>query len=152
MRLPADATLIVVGAPDPAGDATVRAKIAALIEAWRREDLPAIDAPASEAGAFDDDRLEAHLEDLGATTLVLCGEEGAVDRAARDAAALGFHAFVVSMPAGGTGGRRGSRTSARQELSSRPQRRSRRRQSPRRVSAAGDCRYNTDRVDLAAAA
>ncbi len=95
MRLPADATLIVVGAPDPAGDATVRAKIAALIEAWRREDLPAIDAPASEAGAFDDDRLEAHLEDLGATTPVLCGEEGAVDRAARDAAALGFHAFVV---------------------------------------------------------
>jgi nicotinamidase-related amidase len=95
MRLPADATLIVVGAPDPAGDATARANIAALIEAWRREDLPAVDARALDAGPFDDGRLEARLEDLGATTLVLCGEDSAVDRAAREATALGFHAFVV---------------------------------------------------------
>ena len=94
MRLPADATLIVLGAPDPGGDAAATANVAALIEAWRREDLPAVDARTPGGGAFETGRLEERLDEIGATTLVLCGEEGAVMRAARDAAALGFHAFI----------------------------------------------------------
>ena len=93
MRLPADATLIVVGAPDPAGDAIATANVAALVEAWRSESLPAFDLRPHDA--FDDGGLEARLEEIGATTLVLCGEERAVAAAARNAAALGFHAFVV---------------------------------------------------------
>ena len=95
MRLPADATLIVVGVPGGTGDRRAAAATAALIDAWRREALPVIEARAPEAGAFDDGRLEARLDALGATTLVLCGGESAVERSARDAEALGFHAFIV---------------------------------------------------------
>ena len=92
MRLPADATLIVVGDSGGAGRGDAAAKVAALKAAWRREELPALDIGA---GGFAGGRLEASLDDLGATTLVLCGEQGAVEAAARDAAALGFHAFLV---------------------------------------------------------
>ncbi len=95
MRLPADATLIVVGDPGDAGRGDASAKVGALKAAWRREALPAVDVGAEGDGAFADGRLEAVLDDLGATTLVLCGEESAVEAAARDAAALGFHAFLV---------------------------------------------------------
>ncbi len=94
MRLPADATLLVVGEAGGAGRDSAASAIAALIDRWRREGLPAIDARGSE-GAFDDGGLEARLDELGATTLVLCGGESAVGRAAADAEALGFHAFVV---------------------------------------------------------
>ncbi len=97
MRLPADATLIVVGEPDAARDGGAAAKVAALIEAWRREDLPAVDLRdvADASRAFADGGLQARLDDFGATTLVLCGEGVAVEAVAREAAALGFHAFIV---------------------------------------------------------
>ena len=90
MRLPADATLIVAGA-GPEG--TRPAAVAALVAAFRREGLP---VEATGPDAFADGRLAARLDDLGATTLVLCGEETAVSGAARAAEALGFHVFVVS--------------------------------------------------------
>src|SRR5271165_602353 len=97
MRLPADATLIVVGAR-PADAGCAPKMVAALVDAWRREDLPVVDVPgerAPGAGAFAEGRLESLLDDLGATTLVLCGEAVAVGAVAHDAAALGFHVFIV---------------------------------------------------------
>jgi hypothetical protein len=99
MRLPADATLIVIGAYDVAGAATAPETIGTLIKAWRREELPTIDARGDErrpeARALAGGPLEAQLDDLGATTLVLCGEASAVETAAREAAALGFRVFIV---------------------------------------------------------
>jgi len=98
MRLPADATLLVLGPPGENADADAEAMAARLIEAWRREGLPAIDMrgdPDDVAEAFAGGQLEERLDDFGATTLVLCGREAAVGACARDAAARGFHAFVV---------------------------------------------------------
>jgi nicotinamidase-related amidase len=99
VRLPADATLIVVGARNGADTESTGETIRALIEAWRREELPAIDVRGDEHrpedGPFASGPLEAQLEDLGATTLVLCGEAAVVAVAARDAAALGFRVFIV---------------------------------------------------------
>ncbi len=50
MRLPADATLIVVGAP-PADAGCAPKMVAALVDAWRREDLPVVDVPGEGAPA-----------------------------------------------------------------------------------------------------
>jgi nicotinamidase-related amidase len=93
MRLPADATLIVAGRPDSAAEGAERA-VATLIEAWRREDLPAFDLRGEAGGVFGGD-LEARLDAVGATTLVMCGEADAVEASAGRAEALGFHVFIV---------------------------------------------------------
>jgi hypothetical protein len=98
MRLPADATLIVIG--KSAGEAAATPKIAALLAVWTREALPVIHrggatATESSGSAFADGGLEAALDHLGATTLVLCGALDRVQATAPDAAALGFHVFVV---------------------------------------------------------
>ena len=94
MRLPADAALIVAGRFADEDETTAGQAAAALIEAWRREDLPAFDLRGEAGGAFGGD-LEARLDDVGATTLVICGEAGAVGASADQAEALGFHVFIV---------------------------------------------------------
>jgi nicotinamidase-related amidase len=124
MRLPADAVLLVIdpqqggGDPRNRGDAAeVERNIAALIAAWRAEGLPLVHVgrPASDAAAvsplygeivivrnatsaFVGCDLEARLDDLGATTLVLCGalETHALEASARHAADLGYQVFVVA--------------------------------------------------------
>jgi len=117
MRLPSDATLIVIGAPVAGQEEPgAPANIARLIEAWRAEQLPIIhvragppetgrsplsglDEPTvdmASAGAFAAPELEALLDKIGATTLTLCGEAHAVEATARAAAGLGYQAFVVA--------------------------------------------------------
>ena len=123
MRLPADATLIVVGAQQAlehclsAGDGR-EANLASLIAAWRKERLPIVharfDSSASASGkafvakpvdgetaiaadaaqAFFQTELERLLEDAGVTTLVLCGVLSAVEQTARDAENLGYRVFI----------------------------------------------------------
>jgi nicotinamidase-related amidase len=134
MRLPADATLIVLDAEAPgvALETTVlgspAANVAALIAAWRRERLPIVASPGLASGeaqeahnaaprqdersgehavtqraasAFDGSGLEGLLEEIGATTLVLCGPAAKVAASARDAAALGYQVYVVVDSCGG---------------------------------------------------
>ena len=129
MRLPADATLIVIDAaarveaPDAPVPGSPAAKAAALIAAWRHEGLPLVRAASLESGeaqdaqdaapregerpgehavahsalsAFDASGLESLLEELGATTLVLCGAAAKVAASAREAAALGYQVYVVA--------------------------------------------------------
>ncbi|HTR14943.1 MAG TPA: isochorismatase family protein [Roseiarcus sp.] len=115
MRLPADATLIVIETliAQESGAAT---NIAKLIEAWRAEELPIVHVRAGPpeagplsggregesiidsacVGAFAAPELEILLDEIGATTLTLCGDARAVEATAREAADLGFQAFVVS--------------------------------------------------------
>jgi hypothetical protein len=120
MRLPADATLIVLemrGAAnhEMAGAGSLsEANVAALVAAWRTEKLPLVRAfplapgdagqalvegefvlAASGDSGFDGAALESLLDEIGATTLVLCGEAASVTATARDAAALGYQVFVV---------------------------------------------------------
>jgi nicotinamidase-related amidase len=139
MRLPADATLIVIdvqeaiddprsGRPDnPAAETN----IAALIAAWRRETLPLVhvrhdslergspyvpgasghrfkacamplygEATIGKTGAsaFAGTALESLLDDIGATTLVLCGAltSHSIEATARHAGDLGYRTFVVA--------------------------------------------------------
>lgn len=121
LRLPADATLIVIGAQEAVGDrrssaaASVEANLASLIAAWRKHGLPLVhvrldNAPAAPfeacatpldgetvigAGSgFAGSELERMLDDAGATTLVLCGALSAVEPTARDAGDLGYQTFV----------------------------------------------------------
>ncbi|HZZ59569.1 MAG TPA: isochorismatase family protein [Roseiarcus sp.] len=125
MRLPADATLIVVGAQDSiegrlskGGGRRVEANLASLIAAWRKEDLPIVQAyldsapsasfkpsaatpvdgeaaiAAGAAGAFFKTEPGSLLEDAGVTTLVLCGALSAVEQTARDAENLGYRIFI----------------------------------------------------------
>ncbi|HEY1782241.1 MAG TPA: isochorismatase family protein [Roseiarcus sp.] len=122
MRLPADAVLIIVDAqesidPRPvAGHASAADdNIAALVAAWRAEGLPLahvgrqppalsrardgeIVVAAEAASAFVGTALEASLDELGATTLVICGALAthALEASARHAADLGYQAFVVA--------------------------------------------------------
>jgi nicotinamidase-related amidase len=123
MRLPADATLIVIDLMEIApGAGPAGANVTALVEAWRAEGLPLahLRHPSGEPGApalheneamvwaagsnaFADTGLESRLDDIGVTTLALCGwPVASVEAAAVEALALGYHAFVVA-DACGTG-------------------------------------------------
>ncbi len=76
MRLPTDAILAIAeGADDE------------LAAVWREERLPVLTLSADAAA------LEAALEALGATTLVLCGQ--GAEAAARTAARLGYRVFLI---------------------------------------------------------
>ena len=77
MRLPADAALIVAADADAA-------TAAALLAAWRAQDLPVF---------ADADDLEAALEESGVTTLVVCGGGAAGVKAAEN---QGYRVFVVA--------------------------------------------------------
>jgi len=139
MRLPADAVLIVIDVQEaiddprwgPRNNPQAEANIAALIAAWRAEDLPIVHVrhdsvdPASpyapdgpghrfkpcaaplpgEAvlaknanSAFVGTGLESMLDELGATTLVICGvlTPNSVEATARHAGNLGYQVFVVA--------------------------------------------------------
>jgi nicotinamidase-related amidase len=121
MRLPADSVLLIIDAQgDPrhaAGDVPVADQnIAALIAAWRAEGLPLVHVGRQPAGscappldgeivivrnatsAFIGSGLEARLDELGATTLVLCGTLAthALEASARHAGDLGYQVFVVA--------------------------------------------------------
>ena len=129
MRLPADAVLLIIDAQEAvdgprsgAGDGPdVETNIAALITAWRTEELPLVHvgrpsiAPSPRAfvvpplegeivivrnatSAFVGSNLEARLDELGATTLVFCGTLAthALEASARHASDLGYQLFVVA--------------------------------------------------------
>ena len=124
MRLPADAVLLIIDAQEAvdgprhgAGDGPeVEKNIAALVAAWRAEGLPLAHVGRQPAGsplppldgeivivrnatsAFVGADLEARLDELGATTLVLCGALAthALEASARHAADLGYQVFVVA--------------------------------------------------------
>jgi len=127
MRLPADAVLLVIDAEDAidgprrsAGEPPEAASaIAALVAAWRAEGLALVHvgggsaAPASSPlppldgemviaregiSAFAGTALEAGLDQLGATTLVLCGglKTHALEATALHAGDLGYQVFVVA--------------------------------------------------------
>ena len=123
MRLPADAVLMVVDAEgvngDPLEDAGGRpeadSKMAALVAAWRAEGLPVVHVGPQSASAarprdgetviarcamsaFVRTRLEERLDELGVTTLVLCGALAthALEATARHAGDLGYRVFVVA--------------------------------------------------------
>jgi nicotinamidase-related amidase len=139
MRLPADAVLIVIDVQEaiddprwgPRNNPQAEANIAALLAAWRAEDLPIVhvrhdsvdpaspyapDGPghrfkpcaaplAGEAvlaknanSAFVGTGLETMLDELGATTLVICGvlTPNSVEATARHAGNLGYQVFVVA--------------------------------------------------------
>ena len=124
MRLPADAVLLVIDAEDAIDDPRRGAgerpeaerAIAALVAAWRAEGLtlvhvgprsaapsvPPLDGEmvvARDGGsAFAGTSLEAGLDELGATTLVLCGglKTHALEATARHAGDLGYQVFVVA--------------------------------------------------------
>lgn len=109
MRLPRDAALLVIEGADAA---PVAGDAAALLAVWREEDLPrflirarpdasGVDEPddralaASAPDAFDGTGLEAALDSLGATTLVVCGALPSAVATAREAVAKGFRVFLV---------------------------------------------------------
>jgi nicotinamidase-related amidase len=128
MRLPADAVLLIIDAEEAVdgprhgvGEASeVETNIANLVSAWRAEGLPLAHVarqpivPASPlaippldgeiamvrnaTSAFIGADLEARLDELGATTLVLCGTLAthALEASARHAADLGYQVFVVA--------------------------------------------------------
>jgi isochorismate hydrolase len=123
MRLPADAVLIIVEAqetidPRPVAGHASKAdeNMAALVAAWPAEGLPlahvgrpasapAVPPPDGEivvageaASAFVGTALEASLDELGATTLVICGALAthALEASAQHAADLGYQVFVVA--------------------------------------------------------
>jgi nicotinamidase-related amidase len=127
MRLPADAVLIVIDADEAIGPrhaaghaAEADKNIAALVAAWRAEGLPLahvgrqLTAPAfapavppldgdiviarDATSAFVASNLETTLDELGATTLVVCGALAthALEASTRHAADLGYQVFVVA--------------------------------------------------------
>jgi nicotinamidase-related amidase len=139
MRLPADATLIVIDVQEAIDDArwgprnnpSAEDNIARLIARWRAEGLPLIHvrhdsvepnspyAPGAPghrfkscATPFEGERvvsksansafirpdLEAALDEIGATTLAICGvlTSNSVEATARHAGNLGYQTFVVS--------------------------------------------------------
>jgi nicotinamidase-related amidase len=128
MRLPADAVLLVIDAEQAIDDPRQGAgeppeaerNLAALVAAWRAEGLTLVHvggrsaAPASSpalppldgemviardgASAFAGTALEARLDELGATTLVLCGglKTHALEATAWRAGDLGYQVFVVA--------------------------------------------------------
>jgi nicotinamidase-related amidase len=139
MRLPCDATLIVIDLQEAIDDAQWGPRnnegaenvIATLLAAWRAEALPIIhirhdstelrspyrpDAPGhrfkavaqpraderviakSTNSAFVGARLEEALDELGATTLVVCGvlTHNSVEATVRHGGNLGYRIFVVA--------------------------------------------------------
>ncbi len=88
MRLPSDAALLV---PDP-GDADE-----ALLRVWREEALPLFEIGARSGDAFAGGELEAELDAVGATTLVIANgfARGALEATVLAAAARGYRVFVV---------------------------------------------------------
>jgi nicotinamidase-related amidase len=139
MRLPCDATLIVIDVQEAIDDAQWGERnnegaedvIAALLAAWRAEALPIVhvrhdstdarspyrpDAPGhrfkaaarplsdekviakSTNSAFVATRLEETLEEIGATTLVVCGvlTHNSVEATVRHGGNLGYRVFVVA--------------------------------------------------------
>jgi nicotinamidase-related amidase len=123
MRLPADAVLLIIDAQeaiDPrraASDAPEADRnIAALMAAWRAEGLPLVHVARqptasplppldgeivvtrAATSAFVASDLEAKLDEVGATTLVVCGALAthALEASARHAADLGYQVFVVA--------------------------------------------------------
>ena len=124
MRLPADAVLLIIDAQEAvdgprhaAGEASeVGTNIAALVAAWRTEGLPLahvgrqpgnspllpldgeIVIVRNATSAFVGADLEATLDELGVTTLVLCGALAtpALEASARHAGDLGYQVFVVA--------------------------------------------------------
>src|ERR1700722_2704116 len=123
MRLPADAVLLIIDAQEAgdgpherAGDSDeVEANIGALVAAWRAEALPLahvgrhmfvpvtppldgeIVIVRKATSAFVGADLEARLDELGATTLGLCGTlaNHALEASARHEGDLGYQVFVV---------------------------------------------------------
>ena len=118
-----DAQEAIDGPRRDAGEAPEAGKnIAALIAAWRAEGLPLVHvgrqptgsasaiAPAvspregeivivrNASSAFVGADLEARLDELGATTLVICGAlaSHALEASARHAGDLGYQVFVVA--------------------------------------------------------
>jgi nicotinamidase-related amidase len=87
MRLPVDAALILIG------DVSELPGVAPLVAAWGQERLPILRVDPDAFAASD---LEAALDELGATTLVLSGAGDATLATARDAAARGFRVFLVA--------------------------------------------------------
>ena len=125
MRLPADAVLLIIDAQEAAdgprhgaedANPEVNGNIVALVAAWRAEGLPLVHVGRQPAGsplpplegeivivrsatsAFVGADLEARLDEVGATTLVLCGALAthALEASARHAADLGYQVFVVA--------------------------------------------------------
>jgi nicotinamidase-related amidase len=122
MRLPADAVLLIIDAQEAVSGqrsgagSEVETNIVALVAAWRGEGLPLAHVGRQPAGsplpplegeivivrnatsAFVGAGLEARLDELGATTLVLCGALAthALEASARHAADLGYQVFVVA--------------------------------------------------------
>ena len=124
MRLPADAVLLIIDAleavdgrrPGDGDGPEVAKNIADLVAAWRTEGLPLAHVarqPGSSphppldgeivivrnaTSAFVGADLEARLDQLGATTLVLCGALAthALEASARHAGDLGYQVFVVA--------------------------------------------------------
>jgi nicotinamidase-related amidase len=139
MRLPCDATLIIIDVQEASDDACwgprnnqgAETVIAALLAAWRAEDLPIVhirhdsieprspyrpDAPGhrfkalaqpladerivakNANSAFIETRLEETLDEIGATTLVVCGvlTHNSVETTVRHGGNLGYRIFVVS--------------------------------------------------------
>jgi nicotinamidase-related amidase len=117
-----DAQQAVGGPRSGADDAPEVGNIAALIAAWRVEGLPVVHVGRQPSGsasdiapivppldgeivivrnatsAFVGADLEAGLDELGATTLVLCGalSTHALEASAQHAADLGYQVFVVA--------------------------------------------------------
>ncbi len=118
MRLPADAALLIIDAQVAGAERApqVDGAIAALVAAWRAEGLPVVHIGRHPAGsplaplegeivifrnatsAFIGSDLEARLDELGATTLVVCGtlSTHALEASARHASDLGYQLFVVA--------------------------------------------------------
>jgi len=152
MRLPRDATLIVVDVQraiddprwGPRNNPDAEGLIASLLAAWREEALPIVHirhdslepgspyAPGSPGhpfkpeaqplqgetviaktahSAFVGTPLEATLDGLGATTLVLCGvlTHNSLEATARHAGDLGYRVFVVADACWATDVRAGDR-------------------------------------------
>jgi len=139
MRLPCDSTLIVIDVQEAIDDAcwgprnneNAEGVIAALLAAWRAEELPIVHirhdsiephSPYRPGGpghrfkaavqplaeerivaknansAFVGTRLEETLDEIGATTLVVCGvlTHNSVEATVRHGGNLGYRIFVVS--------------------------------------------------------